>query len=72
MPSAEEINLAIRECLEQCYVSKHPLACLADHLRNLRQRPNWNDAAISQVEQKALRMLTILLEPPAETPAEAE
>lgn len=68
MPTGEEINQAIRECLDECYASSNPLLCLADFIQKLRQRPGWTAIDTGHVQQKALRILTILLEPPQVTP----
>ena len=73
MPTSDEINQAIRDCLDECYKTANPLACLADFIQKLNVRPGWTSVDTGLVQQKALRILTILLEPPqsvAEAPAE--
>jgi hypothetical protein len=64
MPTSDEINQAIRECLDECYKAAHPIACLGEYLTKLRQRTGWTEVDVSRVQQKVLRVLTILLEPP--------
>ena len=73
MPTTEEVNQAIRDCLDECYQATHPLTCLAEFIEKLSQRPGWTSVDTGRVQQKALRILTILLEPPErvlEPPAE--
>ena len=64
MPTDEQINQAIRDCLDECYRSDSPLTCLAGFIQKLSTRTGWTSVDVGRVQQKALRMLTILLEPP--------
>jgi hypothetical protein len=55
------INLAIRECLAQCYGSKNPLVRLAQYLQRLHGDAQWTDREIGYVEIAVLRLLKLVV-----------
>jgi len=57
MTNSERINAAIRSCLESCYESQVPLACLAEYVANLRADPLWRDADVHEVEVTVRQLL---------------
>ena len=63
------INDAIRDCVERCRGQESPLACLVLHLDELRQA-GWSDFDLRVVETAVVRLLTLILEPPAIGPPE--
>ena len=54
--TVNRFNGAVHECLELCYRSPAPLACLAEYLERLRA-DGWRERAIDKVEAMVLRML---------------
>lgn len=54
--TVNRFNGAVHECLELCYGSPAPLACLAEYLEKLRA-DGWRQRAIDKVEAMVLRML---------------
>ena len=63
MVTHNDINLAIRDALSDCYTGDSPYACLTERIAALKQQPEWTPEATARVEGKAVRMLAILLEP---------
>ena len=57
------INRAVNSCLNRCYATDQPLAELADFIFHLRNSPHWNDADITLVETRVLRMLKLVQNP---------
>ena len=58
-----EINNAIRDCLEQCYGHASPAGRITEYVAKLIDDHGWTQAQAAVVQTKALRMLAILLEP---------
>lgn len=54
--TVNRFNGAVHECLELCYRSPAPLACLAEYLEKLRA-DGWREQAIDKVQAMVLRML---------------
>ena len=65
MPSNAEINEALHDALQKCYSSDAPLDCLAMQIGRLALERQWNESDVNEVTRKAMRMLAIVLEPPA-------
>ena len=62
-PMQNEINNAIRDCLEQCYGHPSPADRIAEYVAKLIDEHGWTQAQAEVVRTKASRMLAILLEP---------
>lgn len=60
--TVNRFNGAVRECLEDCYQSASPLACLAAYLDRLRA-DHWNEAEIEEVETVVRRLLRAVVQP---------
>lgn len=56
----KRINVAVRECLAQCYGSKHLLVRLAQYLERLHADAHWTDREINYVEIAVLRLLRLV------------
>jgi hypothetical protein len=65
--TVNRFNGAVRECLEDCYQSANPLACLATYLERLRA-DKWNEAEIEEVETVVRRLLLAVVQPEAIQP----
>ena len=61
-PMQNEINSAIRDCLEQRYGHASP-AGRTEYVAKLIDDHGWTQAQAAVVQTKALRLLAILLEP---------
>ena len=61
MPS-NRINIAIHDCLNECYKSDNPLAIVAEFVSRLRADPNWNDSEIDDFEVAIRRILKALMD----------
>lgn len=59
----DQINNAIRECLDRCYGHANPMDCLAEYAANLIREHEWSQVHANIVAAKAMRMLKIMLEP---------
>jgi hypothetical protein len=59
----EKVNAAVRDCLDQCYPSRQPLATLAAYLIKLSTNPDWRQDEIDAVEAGVVRMLALLSSP---------
>jgi len=59
--NAEQINLAIRECLRLCCAGKQPLTTVAAFLAGMKTAGVWSKDEISAVEMGVHRMLHGLL-----------
>jgi hypothetical protein len=57
-------NGAVHECLEECYRSPLPLACLAEYSQRLRAS-GWREAEIEEVESVVRRLLKAIVAPEA-------
>jgi hypothetical protein len=55
------INIAVRDCLAQCYGSENPLARLAQYLHWLHSDARWTDREINYVEIAVLRLLKLVI-----------
>ena len=68
MPTTEEINKALQDALAMCYASSNPLDTLAEEIGKLGANHGWSRADLQQITQKALRMLSIMMEPRVQEP----
>ena len=68
MPTTEEINRALQDALAMCYASSNPLETLAEEIGKLGANRGWSRADLQQITQKALRMLSIMMEPRVQEP----
>ena len=57
-----KINEAIREVLDQCYVSQAPMAVLGTFIQRLSSDPAWSAAEVQEVRHKTIQILGILAE----------
>ena len=64
MPSTEENNRVLQDILSKCYTSAHPLNTLAEEIGKLSVNGGWSAAQTQQLTQRALRMLSIMMELP--------
>ena len=53
----EKVNWAIHDCLERCYKTDEVLAVLAEFLDELKERKDWREAEIREVELGVLKVL---------------
>jgi hypothetical protein len=57
------INAAIRECLDLCYRSPAPSACLAEYLKALAVEREWSTTDVAGVRSRVIRILRSLTVP---------
>jgi hypothetical protein len=57
-----KVSEAIREVMDQCYVSSAPLATLGTFIDRLDGDPDWSHDEVHEVRHKAIRILGILTE----------
>jgi hypothetical protein len=67
MLNANQLNGAVRECLERCYASRDWLACLADYGERLRA-DGWPRPEIEDVELAVQQILAAVLSGDSMTP----
>lgn len=61
MPS-NKINVAIHDCLNECYKSENPLAVVAAYVTRLRADPTWAESEIDDFETAIRRILKALMD----------
>jgi hypothetical protein len=54
----EEMNQAVRDCLDSCYASETPFAALATFGEQLSNRAGWTADDVAEVTLRAVRLLS--------------